>query len=37
LWLPLFDELADPLVAARIAAEAEELGPTTPTTAEVSS
>jgi alkanesulfonate monooxygenase SsuD/methylene tetrahydromethanopterin reductase-like flavin-dependent oxidoreductase (luciferase family) len=26
LWLPLFDELADPLVAARIAAEAEELG-----------
>jgi alkanesulfonate monooxygenase SsuD/methylene tetrahydromethanopterin reductase-like flavin-dependent oxidoreductase (luciferase family) len=26
LWLPLFDELADPLVAARLAAEAEEVG-----------
>lgn len=26
LWLPLFDELADPLVATRIAAEAEEAG-----------
>ncbi|MFI6536598.1 LLM class flavin-dependent oxidoreductase [Nonomuraea sp. NPDC050547] len=26
LWLPLFDELADPLVIARLAAEAEEAG-----------
>jgi alkanesulfonate monooxygenase SsuD/methylene tetrahydromethanopterin reductase-like flavin-dependent oxidoreductase (luciferase family) len=26
LWLPIFDELADPLVVARIAAEAEEAG-----------
>jgi len=26
LWIPLFDELADPLVAARLAAEAEEVG-----------
>jgi len=26
LWLPLFDELADPVVAARLAAEAEEVG-----------
>ncbi|MEU7895187.1 LLM class flavin-dependent oxidoreductase [Nonomuraea sp. NPDC049152] len=26
LWLPLFDELADPLVVARLAAEAEEAG-----------
>ncbi|QWF80771.1 LLM class flavin-dependent oxidoreductase [Amycolatopsis sp. CA-230715] len=26
LWVPLFDELADPLVAARLAAEAEEAG-----------
>lgn len=26
LWVPLFDELADPLVAARLAAEAEEVG-----------
>ncbi|NGN62688.1 LLM class flavin-dependent oxidoreductase [Streptomyces sp. A7024] len=26
LWLPLFDELADPRVAARLAAEAEEAG-----------
>jgi len=26
LWIPLFDELADPLVAARIAALAEEVG-----------
>jgi alkanesulfonate monooxygenase SsuD/methylene tetrahydromethanopterin reductase-like flavin-dependent oxidoreductase (luciferase family) len=26
LWLPLFDDLADPLAAARLAAEAEELG-----------
>jgi alkanesulfonate monooxygenase SsuD/methylene tetrahydromethanopterin reductase-like flavin-dependent oxidoreductase (luciferase family) len=26
LWLPLFDDLADPLVAARLAAEAEEAG-----------
>ncbi|GAA2396810.1 LLM class F420-dependent oxidoreductase [Nonomuraea africana] len=26
LWLPLFDELADPLVVARLAAEAEEVG-----------
>lgn len=26
LWVPLFDELADPLVVARLAAEAEELG-----------
>jgi alkanesulfonate monooxygenase SsuD/methylene tetrahydromethanopterin reductase-like flavin-dependent oxidoreductase (luciferase family) len=26
LWVPLFDELADPLVVARLAAEAEEVG-----------
>ncbi|WP_216216677.1 LLM class flavin-dependent oxidoreductase [Amycolatopsis aidingensis] len=26
LWVPLFDELADPLLAARLAAEAEEAG-----------
>jgi alkanesulfonate monooxygenase SsuD/methylene tetrahydromethanopterin reductase-like flavin-dependent oxidoreductase (luciferase family) len=26
LWLPIFDELADPLVVARLAAEAEEAG-----------
>jgi alkanesulfonate monooxygenase SsuD/methylene tetrahydromethanopterin reductase-like flavin-dependent oxidoreductase (luciferase family) len=26
LWVPLFDELADPLLVARLAAEAEELG-----------
>jgi alkanesulfonate monooxygenase SsuD/methylene tetrahydromethanopterin reductase-like flavin-dependent oxidoreductase (luciferase family) len=26
LWLPLFDDLADPLVAARLAADAEEAG-----------
>jgi hypothetical protein len=26
LWLPLFDELADPLVVARLAAEAEDVG-----------
>jgi len=26
LWVPLFDELADPRVAARLAAEAEEVG-----------
>jgi alkanesulfonate monooxygenase SsuD/methylene tetrahydromethanopterin reductase-like flavin-dependent oxidoreductase (luciferase family) len=26
LWLPLFDELADPIVVARLAAEAEEAG-----------
>ena len=26
LWLPLFDELADPLAVARLAAEAEEVG-----------
>ncbi len=26
LWLPLFDELADPLIASRLAAEAEEAG-----------
>lgn len=26
MWIPLFDELADPLVAARLAAEAEEVG-----------
>ena len=26
LWIPLFDELADPLLVARLAAEAEELG-----------
>ena len=26
LWVPLFDELADPRVVARLAAEAEELG-----------
>ncbi|WP_432942911.1 hypothetical protein ACQPXM_38455 [Kribbella sp. CA-253562] len=26
LWFPLFDELADPVVVARIAAEAEEAG-----------
>jgi alkanesulfonate monooxygenase SsuD/methylene tetrahydromethanopterin reductase-like flavin-dependent oxidoreductase (luciferase family) len=26
IWVPLFDELADPLVAARLAAEAEEAG-----------
>jgi alkanesulfonate monooxygenase SsuD/methylene tetrahydromethanopterin reductase-like flavin-dependent oxidoreductase (luciferase family) len=26
LWLPLFDELADPLTVARVAAEAEEAG-----------
>lgn len=26
LWLPLFDELADPMVVARLAAEAEEAG-----------
>jgi hypothetical protein len=24
LWLPIFDELADPLVVARLAAEAED-------------
>jgi len=27
LWLPLFDDLADPIVAARLAGEAEEAGP----------
>ena len=26
LWLPLFDALADPIVVARLAAEAEEAG-----------
>ncbi|MFC7504649.1 LLM class flavin-dependent oxidoreductase, partial [Nocardioides sp. GCM10030258] len=26
IWIPLFDELADPLVVARLAAEAEEAG-----------
>jgi len=26
LWLPLFDELADPLTVVRVAAEAEEAG-----------
>jgi hypothetical protein len=26
LWLPLFDDLADPLVAARLAGEAEQAG-----------
>lgn len=26
LWVPLFDELADPLVVARLAAQAEEAG-----------
>src|SRR4051812_41010162 len=26
LWLPIFDELADPIVVARLAAEAEEAG-----------
>jgi hypothetical protein len=36
LWLPLSDELADPMVVARLAAEAEEAGarvppPTMPT------
>jgi hypothetical protein len=28
LWLPLFDELADPLAVARLAAQAEEAGGT---------
>ncbi len=28
LWLPLFDELADPLAVARLAAVAEEAGGT---------